>query len=340
MIALAISFGLMAAGGAAGWIASSRMPGDQIAVFYWGLVLIPLVALGNLRGGALRGLQHVLQGQLPEIILRPAILIVLILAVYLGMTARALTPSTAMMLHALASFLAFVIGAYLLLRARPQALREERDFKTYPRQWIGSAIPLGMVEGIYALKDNVGLIALGIFATSEQVGVFRVALQGAALVPFALTAANMVIAPHIARLHSEGRRADFQRLLTTTSRAVTALAVPLALIFLVFGKQLLPILFGSEFAVAYPALLLLTVGQLVNAVTGSVGTTLAMTGEERCVLGGNLYALLINVVLLVVFVPLFGPVGAAASTSIGTIFLNVYLTYQARRRIGISPAAI
>lgn len=91
---------------------------------------------------------------------------------------------------------------------------------------------------------------------------------------------------------------------------------------------------------AYPALLLLTVGQLVNAITGSVGTTLAMTGEERCVLGGNLYALLLNLVFLLLLVPMFGPAGAAASTSISTIFLNIYLTHQARKRIGISPAAI
>jgi O-antigen/teichoic acid export membrane protein len=335
MIALVISLGLMVVGVLAGSIFAERFAGARMAAFYWGLTLVPLAALGNLRGAALRGLHRVIQGQLPEFVLRPAFLIALVLGTHQSLSSGALSASDAMMLHALASLLAFIIGAYLLLRARPAPLRQERIAKTAPRPWLASALPLGMVSGIYALKENVGLLLLGLFSQSTEVGAFRVAVQGAALIAFALTAANMVIAPHIARLHVECRTQDLQRLLTGATRAIVALALPLAIIFFAFGRPLLELLFGSEFTVAYPALLVLTSGQLVNAATGPVGTALAMTGEERCVMSGNFAALLLNIILLFAFVPTFGTVGAAASSSLSTIFLNIFLTHQAKRRIGI-----
>src|SRR4030095_11252289 len=47
----------------------------QVKTFLWGVMLIPLIVLGELRGAALRGLGHVIQGQLPERVLRPGLLI-------------------------------------------------------------------------------------------------------------------------------------------------------------------------------------------------------------------------------------------------------------------------
>src|SRR5690606_18688278 len=119
-----------------------------LAVFYWGLVLVPLIALGNLRGAALRGLRHVVQGQLPEFILRPAFLVVLVLGAHFGLSARALTALDAMMLHAFASLAAFIIGAFLLLRARPVEARAETRTATRPSVWLAAALPLGMIGGM------------------------------------------------------------------------------------------------------------------------------------------------------------------------------------------------
>ena len=43
-----------------------------------GLLLVPLIALGNARGAALRGLRKIVSGQLPETVLRPVMLVVFI----------------------------------------------------------------------------------------------------------------------------------------------------------------------------------------------------------------------------------------------------------------------
>src|SRR5690606_8981590 len=82
--------------------------------FVVALILIPLMAIGQVRAAALRGLQHVIQGQLPEMAIQPGLLVVL---VGLSWMARGnLSPTLAMALNAVAWLLAFIVGVLLLWR--------------------------------------------------------------------------------------------------------------------------------------------------------------------------------------------------------------------------------
>jgi O-antigen/teichoic acid export membrane protein len=53
------------------WLFVDRFSDRQLETFLWGLTLVPLIALANLRGAALRGLHKVVLGQIPERVLRP-----------------------------------------------------------------------------------------------------------------------------------------------------------------------------------------------------------------------------------------------------------------------------
>lgn len=73
-----------------------------------------------IRGAALRGLGHVIVGQLPEQLLRPLFLAVAV-AVYWVLTgpATSTTAQTALILNVTAAVLAFLVGATILQRVRP-----------------------------------------------------------------------------------------------------------------------------------------------------------------------------------------------------------------------------
>lgn len=335
VMALAMSVALMAIGGLAAWIFAASLPEGGLAVFYWGLVLVPLVALGNLRGAALRGLRHVVQGQLPEFILRPAFLIALVLSLHFGLSARALTASDAMMLHAVASLVAFSIGAWLLLRARSEELREQHAVETRSRAWLASAIPLGLVEGMHMINESIGLIALGIFASAEDVGLFRVALQGATLVAFGVTAVNVVVAPYVARLYAAGDLGRLQALATLGARAVTAFALPAAALFAIWGREILILLFGEEFSAANVALIILIAGRLVNAFAATAGMVLNMAGFEKEVALALLSGCFVNVVLTFLLIPLWGLEGGAVASAAGLATWSLLLWFRVRKRIGI-----
>jgi di/tricarboxylate transporter len=91
------------------WLGRESHDSLQLQTFYAALPLIPLMALGSVRGAALRGLRHVIKGQLPESVLRPSFLIVMILFVYV-LLAESVTPKEAMMLHSAAAALAFPVA--------------------------------------------------------------------------------------------------------------------------------------------------------------------------------------------------------------------------------------
>jgi O-antigen/teichoic acid export membrane protein len=304
-----------------------------------GLLLIPLIALGNLRGAALRGLGHVVAGQLPEHVFRPALLILLCVIVLVALPTQTLTPATAMGLHAFAAASAFGLGAWLLWRSRPAELKSRPAPVYEARAWMFSALPLALTAGLMVINTQIGVLLLGLFDTTETVGIYKVSVAVATLITFGLGAVNLVLMPYFARLYAQGDRHRLQRLVTQSARAILALAVPVTLAFVLYGEWFLTIAFGTDYADGHTALAILALGQLVNAGTGSVGVLLNMTGHEQDSLRGVAIAAVANAFLGIVLIPLFGLLGAALSTATTLVIWNLLLRNAVLRSIRIETLA-
>jgi len=322
-----------------GWFYQEKFSQTQIATFAWGLALVPLVALGNLRGGALRGLRKVVAGQLPEVVLRPGLFVLSLLAVMLLLPEGTLTASTAMALHVMAAALAFLAGAMLLWRARPPQLAAHPLPVYRAREWFGSALPLAFVSGMMLINQQTDILLLGLFRSAEEVGVYRVAVSVATVVAFGLQAITMVVSPHFARLYAQGDLKQLQRVVTQSARLILLLALPVVFLVIVLGERLLSEVFGADYASAYLPLVILALGQLVNSAAGSVAALLNMTGHERDTARGVAIAAGLNMLINVLLIPSFGTLGAAAGTAFSMTVWNVVLWHSVRQRIGIDSMA-
>lgn len=310
----------------------------QLATLAWALALVPLMVLGQLRDAALRGLHKIVKGQLSESIVRPAVLLVLI-----GIVINARMPLTAdraMALHALAAVIAFAAGAWLLNRSRPEQLKARVTPEYRAAEWRQSVLPLALSGGMQLINKHADIIILGIFASAADVGVYRVVMQGALLVAFGLQSMNLVIAPEVAKLYSQNKIAELQKLVTLTARIIVLLTTPIVLLFVVFGEQILGFVYGAEYARGHTALAILAGGQVANAFFGSVGLLLNMTGHERDMARGVAVAAASNIVLNVLFIPLFGIEGAAFSTALTTLIWNVVLWRMVGLRLEVDSTAI
>ena len=306
------------------------------------LPLIPLIALGNIRGAALRGLRRVVLGQLPEKVIRTAVLILLALA-FLTWGVGAgyeFTANTALGLYVAAAAVAFLMGAWLLWRARPEGVVHEPTRRTEGREWQRAVLPLALISGVQVLNSHVDVLFLGLLRSDEEVGLYRVVIQLGNLVIFGLTAINMVLHPHISRLHQQGNRETLQRMVTNSARVILLLALPPVVLFVFFGEWVLILAFGQDYTSAHVALAILALGQLVNAGMGSVGALLNMTGHERDTMRGMLMALALNVALNLLLIPLFGIEGAALATAMTFATWNVFLWRLVWKRLGIKSTAI
>ena len=121
------------------------------------------------------------------------------------------------------------------------------------------------------------------------------------------------------------------------SSFLVVLSVPLVVAIIFFGSFLLQ-LFGAGFSVAYPVVVILAIGCLINALWGSLwGDLLTLTGyyKEATVIIVLVTAL--NLALTAVLTPRFGISGAAAATTTAVVVRSALMAIFVRRKFGFWP---
>lgn len=326
--------------GAVAWLLADRFTSLELTTLAWGLLLVPLIALGKLRGAALCGLGQVVVGQLPEIVVRPGLYLLLILGAQLLFPDAFLDVADAMALHCLAAGGALLTVAMLLWRRRPAPLALKPAPEYHARTWMAAALPLALVSAVHLINQYTDVLMLGLLRDAEEVGVYQVAVSGGMLVTFALGAVATVASPQFARLHAERDWQGLQAVVTMTSRFVLLLTIPVVLVFVFGGEFILGRVFGPEYTEAHAALAFLALGQLMNATTGAVGVLLMMTGHERETARGVAVGAGLNVVLNLALIPPLGMDGAAIATATSTVTWNLLLWRAARVRLRIETMAV
>lgn len=127
----------------------------------WALALVPLIALGNLRGASLRGLQRIVAGQLPEFFLRLGLFLLLLGAMALWFPGRLSAP-LAMTLQVVASLGAFLVGVWLLWRHTPGVVRQAQP-TVETKGWLVSSTLFALIAGISVVNNQAATVLLGMF---------------------------------------------------------------------------------------------------------------------------------------------------------------------------------
>ncbi|MAO07878.1 MAG: hypothetical protein CL596_04115, partial [Alteromonas sp.] len=304
-----------------------------VETIFYGLLLLPLLSYGSLRSAALKGLRYVILADLPESLLRSLIFSILLLTAQLS--GYNLSPKLAMIYQLIAAFIAFVIG-YLFLNEKLlknlKGIRPLYDSKV----WIKESIPFSINAAIQIIRTRLLIYLLAIFGSIEAVALFEVATKGANLVSFILNALNSAISPYISKSFEEGNLVYLQKILKVSARIIFVFSLPIALIFIIGGRSLLMYIFGNEYAGSYIPLVILCLGQLVSALTGSVGLLLNMTGHQKYFSRSNLWMLLLNVIFSIPFIVVYDVSGAAFVFSALLVLQNIILYLFVKRRLNLN----
>jgi O-antigen/teichoic acid export membrane protein len=108
----------------------------------------------------------------------------------------------------------------------------------------------------------------------------------------------------------------------------------IVLFIIIFHKWILGI-FGNEFIVGSLFLIVLCIGQLINSMSGSVGVILQMTGYQKVFQNIVLMALVLNVILNVILIPLYGGLGAAIATVVSISSWNITGAFYLKLKMNI-----
>jgi O-antigen/teichoic acid export membrane protein len=204
------------------------------------------------------------------------------------------------------------------------------------RDWLVTSLPMLMISGAQIILAKADIIMVGALMSPTEAGKYAVASLLAGLVTFLIGTANQVIAPTISQLFSQNRIENLQRMVSMSALVINALTLPLVIVLLVFGRDLLQ-LFGVEFADQYNVLTVLMIGQIVIVLWGSVGYLLTMTEYQvmaSWIVGGSS---ILNIVLNFILIPQFGLIGAAVATSVTVSARSMVLGYFVWKKLNIMP---
>lgn len=300
------------------------------------LLMIPLSALATVRTGIIKGLGLPAYAEMPGQLIQPVVLFCLFAVLaWQGM----LDTRSAVWGQVTGAAIIFLVATAIFFRVQPNVVKGRMpEYKV--SVWIGALLPFSMIAFVGTFNAQIGMIVLGILGTDEQLAAMRVAERGGQFVIMSLTLVNMVIAPYIVRAHQDGDKEALQSLARRSARGSFFLALPVALILVLFGETLVAIAFGESYAkISYWPIVIICLGQLSNVFFGSVGYLLSMSGYEREALKGQAVSVVVSTVACTVLVPFYGAVGAAAGVSAGILTWNILLCLMVRRHLGINSAA-
>jgi len=196
-----------------------------------------------------------------------------------------------------------------------------------------SMFGFGMMQFFMVQTDRV---ALGVYRGAHDVGIYAVVVSIIAYETIFLHSVNQIFAPVIADIHTRGEREVLARLFQTLTKWILGLTLPLAIVVICYAPAIMRI-FGREFESGWSALVVGTLGQLVNCGVGSVGFLLLMSGHERRLIRVQALMAVVMIVLCFELVPLWGAFGAAVAAAITNIGMNFLNLIEVRRALKLSP---
>jgi O-antigen/teichoic acid export membrane protein len=336
---LRFSFGLGALAGVAAAIVGiailGLLPGSwsvtrqAIAITF---LILPIAVVTQVRQSSLRALDHPTLALLPETIVYPGSLALLVVVASF-LSGRDVSVLTVAWMNGAAWLGAFLVGTYLLWRRLPVEIQDTQATFDRPR-WMSMVPPLIFIGGAYHLVSRGEVLMLGYLGGSRDIGLYTVASRVAELTQYMYEAMTLVGGSLFSAIYASGDRQELQRFTTLCAKTILWGSIPVLLVFNLAAPWLLG-LFGPEFVEGTTVLRLLTTAFFLSGLSGFVIVMLYMTGHQRDVAVVMGAMGLSNLGLSSLLIPRFGIVGAAISCGITVVLLKGILVAILYRRVGV-----
>ena len=311
-----------------------RIAPDLAHCFLIGLIAVPVIALAQTHSWVVRALGLVAAALVPELLFRPALLLLIVGAAMLA--GAKVGAAFAMGVTLAAATMALAVVHLAFRRVRPDHADPVMPLDRRA-EWRRSAAALFALAGFQILFNQAGVLMVGFLADTATAGIYAVTCRFADLTAFALAAINLVFAPSISALHARGEHRPLQAMVTLTARWISLSSLMIGLPFLLFAEQALR-LFGEAFVVGANALRILVIAQILTATAGSVSYLMTMTGHERQAAVSFGCATAVHVILNAVLIPELGLNGAATARALALVAFSVAAIVLVWRALRIVPS--
>jgi O-antigen/teichoic acid export membrane protein len=206
---------------------------------------------------------------------------------------------------------------------------------------LSISLPMLMTSIMAYIIEHTGVIMLGILRTNIEIGYYAIAVKLSSIVSFILIAISAMAGPKFSELYQYDKIDELFLVAKKSSKIIFWITTPLLLSFIVFGLPIIKIVFGEEYVVIYPALLILVIGQFISSASGATGLFMNMTGNHKVFSNIMILAAIINIGLNAFLVPYYGINGAAIAAMVCIAFWNItiliFIKTKYSKSIGYFP---
>ena len=199
------------------------------------------------------------------------------------------------------------------------------------RRMAEYSIPLTATSGANVLDKRVDTILVGVLLNPAAVSYYVISKQVVDFIEAPISALGFTLSPTFGAQKADGNIEQASRIYETALTHSLLLYVPAAAGIILVADPLVNLVFGADYVGAVPVLQVLGLYVILKAITKITSNALDFLGRARARAIVKGVTSVLNVILNLILIPIFGVVGAAIATMITYsmyTFANVYIMSQ------------
>jgi O-antigen/teichoic acid export membrane protein len=293
-------------------------------------IWIVLFALRQLIAESFRGLGNIKLASLFSGVVSNSIATAILAVTYYLLVDITITQAVLYMLIGLT--ISFLVAIVLLFKELP-ATKTKTAIST--ATILGISLPIMITEIVQVILAQSNIWILGSVSNEAEVAIYGVIMQIVLLVSFPFMIINNAIPQLVVKFNAADQKDKLERLMQTVSTIAFIPALLLVMFMILFGESLLTLIYGNMYGAGISALIWLSVGQLINVISGPCGIALILTGHQNITMVVTTITGFIAIPLAIYLSGIYGATGAAASAAIAMAAQNITLAVLVKRKMGV-----
>lgn len=183
--------------------------------------------------------------------------------------------------------------------------------------------------GSFLLGD---IYIIGLFLETDDVAIYNLNLRVVLFISIIMSGLNVVVTPLIAKYYSNRDFTKLRDLCRKLSLSLSIFSGVVFIIFVIFGRNILSAI-GDDFVESYNLLLIIVAGHLINISFGPTSYILSLTGNETFFTKILFLVVLLNIIVNLIIVDIYGVIGVATTTSVCWFLLNLSSYLIIRKKV-------
>lgn len=199
------------------------------------------------------------------------------------------------------------------------------------KSYISLGFPLFMSGYAYWMISSGDRYVIGYFMDIKAVGIYSGVYTMSNLIIVISTPIYFVLLPVISKCWENKEVEMVKNYLSYSLKYFLMVGIPAVFGMTIFGKQIIGIMSTADFETGWFLIPVIAVGMLIYQTLGSAEYVLTLAKKTKVIFFLSCFGAIVNLVLNIIFVPVWGLLGAAVTTCITYIAMGLVFFKVSRR---------